>query len=333
VVHSRLTTITQGCSYNDGCRIFVRANKARDDETSPRMCISHADTRMIVCMSFSGAPGFFWLMGIGMAFFHSSRLKQFDSGVWSHKRIIKHFAVRGALLVLMDRIVNIPFYVMEVSPSHWLGGWGLPGSPALRGLLSVFEVLTALGFSMMLCGLMLPLFAYLSARVRYIRNGVLIITGGQIAAFLLGCVAFAVSNVVVVTYQDGDPSQVLPWPRSAAPASSFSDYLVRFIVLPGIYPQGDISYPVLPWIAINLWGIATGYFFVSPLGRPLVGAFCLVQGIVCWSLFLLIRTVGGTVGNYRGWPRGEPGRYENFLLSFLDVCKCQSTKLTGAEGS
>lgn len=267
------------------------------------------------------APGFFWLMGIGMAFFETSRRKQFEAGQWSDWRIVKHFAVRGCLLIVMDRVVTIPWYVTEVSPDHWIGGFSLPGSPAYRGLLAIFEVLTALGFSMIVCGLLLPLFARLSARVRYIRNGVLIVTGGQIAAFLLGCICFAISNIVVVHYQDGDPTQVLPFPRLAAEAQTFGDYLVRFLVLPGLYPQGYISYPLLPWISLSLWGLCAGWFFVSPLGRPLISAFCLVQGVVCWSLFLVIRTFGGVVGNYRGWPRGGPNRQENFLLSFLDVCK------------
>ena len=269
------------------------------------------------------APGFFFLMGIGMAFFHTSRMKQFESGQWSNLRIIKHFLLRGCLLILMDRVVNIPFYLTEISPNHWRGGFELPGSSAWRGLLSIFEVLTALGLSMILCGLLLPVFAYISSRVRYIRNGVLIITGGQIAAILLGCLAFAISNIVIVHYQAGEPTAVLPWPRSAAEAETFGDFLVRFTVLPGIYAQGDISYPVLPWIGIALWGIATGYFFASPVGRPLVATFSLTMGLLCWFFFLIIRTFGGTFGNLRGWPRGEPNRHESFIIAFLDVCKCE----------
>jgi uncharacterized membrane protein len=267
------------------------------------------------------APGFFWLMGVGMAFFDASRRKQFDSGVWSNWRIVKHFTVRGLLLILMDRVVTIPWYVTEVSPNNWIGGFGLPGNPALRGLLSIFEVLTALGMSMLVCGMMLPFFGWLSARVRYIRNGVLIITGGQIAAFLLGCISFAISNIVVVHYQNGDPTQVFPFPRAGAPAQTFGDYLVRFLVLPGLYPQGVISYPLLPWISLNLWGLCAGWFFVSEMGRKMISGFCLVVGVTCWTLFLLIRTFGGVVGNYRGWPRGGPNRQENFLIAFLDVCK------------
>ena len=47
-------------------------------------------------------------MGMGMAFFHSSRLAKFASGEWSNARLVKHFAIRGVLLILMDRVVNIP---------------------------------------------------------------------------------------------------------------------------------------------------------------------------------------------------------------------------------
>src|SRR5262249_41672864 len=131
------------------------------------------------------------------------------------------------------------------------------------------------------------------------------------------------SNAVLVYYQDGDPSQFLPWPRAAAPAQTFSDYVVRFVVIPGLYPQGYISYPLLPWIGIALWGIAAGYFFCSPLGRNIVGNFSAVMAPVCLVLFVIVRTVGGTFGNLRGWPRGEPSRSENFIIAFFDVSKCE----------
>ncbi|CAF1112440.1 unnamed protein product [Didymodactylos carnosus] len=41
--------------------------------------------------------------------------------------------------------------------------------------------------------------------------------------------------------------------------------------------------------------------------------------MVCLVIFGLIRSIGGTIGNYRGWSRGE--RVDSFMLAFLDVCK------------
>lgn len=273
------------------------------------------------------APGFFWLMGVGMALFHTSRLAKFASGEWSNRRLVKHFVLRGALLIVMDRVVNIPAYVTQINRSNYLRPFTVPGSnPAWQGLLSIFEVLTALGFSMIFCGLLLPVLAWVSQRVRWVRRGVLIITSGQILAILLGFLAFVVSNAVIVHYQGADPVSAAygPFPASASEASSFSEYLTRFTVVPGAFPQGFILYPVLPWIALTLWGLAAGYFLVSPLGRDCLPGFLIVQGSVCWSLFLLIRFIGGPVGNLRGWGRSSsdpPRGSVQFYIAFLDVCK------------
>ena len=80
------------------------------------------------------APGFFFLMGAGMALFASSR-KRWG---WSRWAITRHFLLRGALLIALQfLLVNGAW---ELSP----GGWGL----------SIYVgVLYALGGAMMLGGL------------------------------------------------------------------------------------------------------------------------------------------------------------------------------------
>ena len=137
---------------------------------------------------------------------------------------------------------------------------------------------------------------------------------------------FFLALVAHLTPQGNDPVSAAygPFPASAAEASSFGEYLTRFLVVPGMFPQGFILYPVLPWISLTLWGLAAGYFFVSPLGRDAIPSFCLVQGCVCWGVFLIIRFVGGTVGNLRGWGRSSsdpPRGSVDFYIAFLDVCK------------
>lgn len=269
-------------------------------------------------------------MGIGMAFFHSSRMAKFASGEWSNARVVKHFAIRGVLLVLMDRVVNIPSrcllhtamrcnavqcsacdafglsshslysapchtadavprrcrlplccaarlcprpgYVRLVNPENYRGGYVPPGSRALLGLLSIFEVLTALGLSMLVCGALLPVLAAVSARVRYVRRGVLVITGGQILALLLGLGMFVASNVAIVHYQggaDADPSVAShSFPASGVPASGLGQHLLRFVLVPGSYPQGFIAYPLLPWCAICLWSVALAIAAAPPAPPP-----------------------------------------------------------------
>ena len=61
------------------------------------------------------APCFFFLMGAGMLLFAQSRLKQ----GWSKWEIIRHFLIRGLLLIVLQLLVVNRAW--ELSP----GGWGL----------------------------------------------------------------------------------------------------------------------------------------------------------------------------------------------------------------
>jgi hypothetical protein len=106
------------------------------------------------------------------------------SSGWSDGRIIRHFAVRGALLVVFDRLINVASYATDVHRMHFplpslrfppqhrsallsplisrpsasvylctADSWKFQSTPS--GLM--FQVLTALGLTMMVCGLWLPI--------------------------------------------------------------------------------------------------------------------------------------------------------------------------------
>ncbi len=66
-------------------------------------------------ISHLAAPGFFFLMGIGMALFSRRRAR---SG-WLKGRIIRHFLVRGLLLIVIQFVIVNRAW--ELSP----GGWGI----------------------------------------------------------------------------------------------------------------------------------------------------------------------------------------------------------------
>jgi len=82
------------------------------------------------------APGFFFLMGVGMVLFAHSRRKQ----GWSEWAIIRHFLIRGGLLIALQLLVVNRTW--ELSP----GGWGLE---------LYIGVLFALGGTMILSSLLL----------------------------------------------------------------------------------------------------------------------------------------------------------------------------------
>jgi uncharacterized membrane protein len=92
-------------------------------------------TRLVTHLS---APGFFFLMGVGMLLFARSRRKE----GWSEGQIIRHLALRGGVLIALQLlIVNRAW---ELSP----GGWGLE---------VYIGVLFALGGAMILGSLLLRL--------------------------------------------------------------------------------------------------------------------------------------------------------------------------------
>ena len=88
----------------------------------------HFLTRFVTHLS---APGFFFLLGVGMIFFAQSRLRK----GWSWGRIGQHFLIRGLLLILMQIIfVNLIWLISPLSFPRWYIG-----------------VLAALGAGMVLC--------------------------------------------------------------------------------------------------------------------------------------------------------------------------------------
>jgi len=90
------------------------------------------------CVTHLAAPGFFFLMGVGMLLFaHSRRARG-----WSEWAIVRHFLIRGALLIALQLlIVNRAW---ELSP----GGWALD---------TYIGVLFALGATMILASALLRL--------------------------------------------------------------------------------------------------------------------------------------------------------------------------------
>ena len=74
-------------------------------------------TRLITHLS---APGFFFLMGIGMILFTLSRRQK----GWSQWQIGRHFLVRGGLLIVLQLVVENPAWDIGSSSSTWTY-WGV----------------------------------------------------------------------------------------------------------------------------------------------------------------------------------------------------------------
>lgn len=86
------------------------------------------------------APGFFFLMGAGMVLFAAGR--QYRG--WTKQQIVRHFVIRGALLIFIQLVVENP-------------AWNIGAGPATE---VYFGVLYALGGGMIIGGL----FLFISSR-------------------------------------------------------------------------------------------------------------------------------------------------------------------------
>ena len=109
------------------------------------------------------APGFFYTMGIGMVFFSLSRRAK----GWSNARLAWHHVVRGFLLLLVGRLVNLfgsePSWATTLEPQNATPNANPQRSDTtLHGIFfGFFQVMTALGMVMMVTGCLMPLLCWL----------------------------------------------------------------------------------------------------------------------------------------------------------------------------
>lgn len=143
---------------------------------------------------------------------------------------------------------------------------------------------------------------------------------GQLLCFLLALLSLILSNIYIRHYQDGDPLQVLPFPRFLGTPSTFWEYILRFLLIPGVYEYGIIAYPLIPWISLCFWGMAVGFVFLTHNGKKHLSLFSFLQFLLSLIIFISLRTWGGDVGNFRGW-HVDHLENEHWILVYLDVCK------------
>jgi len=161
------------------------------------------------------APGFFFIMGIGMSLLADARYRM----GWSKLRVFRHFAVRGAILIMLQLFLE--------DPAWMIGSIGAPVrmiSPPGGGgeVWFHFGVLYALGSAMIVCGLLL-----------YLRP----------AFSLLGSLAAMAVPLGVIPLLDAD---------------TLYSPLLRLLVIPGQTNSMQVFYPLLPWAGITGVGVVVG---------------------------------------------------------------------------
>ena len=299
------------------------------------------------------APGFFFTMGIGMLFLTRSRRRR----GWGWARLVKYFCLRALILLIVGRLVdlaiapelipilaqNATLFPKPPAPGGHTSNASSPaashsssssspssatssfrGPPWLIPLVGIWEVMTALGFTMALVGALMPVLSIsLQGGPDFGVRGRL----GEALAFAGAVLAFAASTAVIVSAQDGDPcgpvcedpNATLAFPRFGAIAEGPWQVFLRFFILPGEFDFGAILYPVIPWAGVTLAGVGFGYEFL----RNSRTAYRRARWCACASLILFVAFRFAAVpwlGNVRGWPRGHEGS-TNPVISFLTVCK------------
>jgi len=199
------------------------------------------------------APGFFFLMGVGMHFFHVSRSER---GM-TNAAIRRHFFVRGTLLIAIDIFIVTPTWVLGTLEKFLAGELLIGAIPGAGGdVMFVTGVLAALGAGMVLAAFLVRMSA-------------------------VATLGLAIALVVFSQWIVPDATRV------AEPLGWF----MRIFLVAGQEGAVVVNYPVLPWFAGCLFGIAYGHAVRS---RPeLTLRASLPVGALALMAFGLLRGSGG----------------------------------------
>ncbi|MGC8494923.1 MAG: DUF1624 domain-containing protein [Syntrophobacteraceae bacterium] len=199
------------------------------------------------------APGFFFLMGIGVVFFATSR----ERAGWSHWKITRFLMIRGTVLIL------IQFFIENRA---WMLGYlsALPGVAVTRGgpvpgggspASTYYGVLFALGGALILCSL---LFRLRTIKIAAIGGAVLALT--QIAVLL-------------------------------SVPTAYRSIVTTMFLIPGHANSALVYFPILPWFAISCLGMAFGRN-LQRNGRDAYRQAA-YMGACCLVFFVLFRLLAG----------------------------------------
>jgi len=167
------------------------------------------------------APGFFFLMGVGVLFLVQSRLK---SG-WGNFRIKRFLITRGLILILIEMILVAPAWIMgDVFNAIEIDNAQLPG---VEGpIFGNFGILSSLGISMIITSFIIQI---------------------DKKWLLLLSVAGIVASYLFVNSLSAQFDQ--------------ARYLGSILLIPGNWSPISVNYPVLPWLFICLLGVVWAKYY------------------------------------------------------------------------
>lgn len=200
------------------------------------------------------APGFFFLMGIGMILFADARHR----AGWEEGRITRFFVIRGFLLIFLQLFVEDPAWILgtlSAGPGVMvIRGGGVPGGGS-DGMIYL-GVLFALGGALVFWA--------------FVRRA---------SFWFIGLISLATGLVTQL---------VIPGPDHAA---ALYPPLVRLLVIPGHTDIWQIFYPMVPWLGVTGLGLLFGKFLKG--NRDRTGRVAGWTGLGFFVLFVIVRATGG----------------------------------------
>ena len=198
------------------------------------------------------APGFFLLMGAGMALFAASRRQ----AGWSRRRVTRLLVTRGAILIVIQQLIENPAWLLGIlsATPDLLPLAPFPGEDP-DALAMPLLVLTALGVSMMVWGVLIEA-----------PNPVVVAV----------CIAASGASMLLT-----------PGPEHAADVYSIP---MRILFVPGQTTPVSVLYPLIPWLTPAGLGVLLGRM-VAPRSSFVERRVALIGGFLI-AAFVVLRTAG-----------------------------------------
>ncbi len=199
------------------------------------------------------APGFFFLMGVGISLLVDARSRQ----GWSAGRIARFLATRGLLLVVVSFFIELPAWIIGLVSSRAEAVVGpdavIPGDGPPR---FVFTVLVGLGLSMVWSSL-------------FVRARSIVWAGLAVAALAAS-----------VALTPGPEGLLIP-----------HGFLTRLLLIPGLTHHIWVQYPVVPWFGMAALGVLFGRWIAHDRTKAFAALPWI--GLAALAAAITLRAVGG----------------------------------------
>jgi uncharacterized membrane protein len=197
------------------------------------------------------APGFFLLMGMGLVWFAESR----RAAGWSDGRITRYFMTRGAILLVVQHLLENPAWLLGIVSADPSLGAAAPALPGAGGdVMLAFAVLSALGAAMIFWGV--------AWRIPDLAVAAVVVVASQLSGL------------------------VIPAPSEGSAAIPFWKML---LLVPGQSGIAQNLYPWVSWLTPAGVGLLAGRFLLRHPGR--LHAFAAGAGAVGLAAFVTLRVL------------------------------------------